>query len=155
MKTALAIVCSLLLAWTNIVLAQAPEAGVACRAHCCCHDCGKSCCAAHHSLPGPQPVSAAPVSAFQTHFAPLATTIVAWTLPQPTAREFSSSPYPSETTAGTALFTRDCAWLIGVFSSDARSVYRKVALRLRMIFLHKSTVKGWAFVRLCHQRPKH
>jgi hypothetical protein len=114
MKTALAIVCSLLLAWTNLVLAQAPEASVAGAAHCCCHNCsdGKSCCAAHHSLPGPQPVSAAPVSSLRTQFAPLATAAVAWTLPQASAPELSSSPSPTVTIQGTALFARNCAWLI-------------------------------------------
>jgi len=112
MKTALAIVCSLMLAWTNIVLAQAPEASVAGAAHPCCHDCGKSCCAAHHSMPGSQPVSAAPVSAFRIQIAPVATMVVAWTLPPTTARELYSSPSPSATTAGTALFARNCAWLI-------------------------------------------
>jgi hypothetical protein len=113
MKTALAIVCSLMLAWTNIVLAQAPEAGMASTAPSCCH-CGKKtgCCAANRSLPESQPVSAAPASTFQNQFSlPLFAT-VAWTLPGAVAHELSESLFPPLTMTGTALLARNCAWLI-------------------------------------------
>jgi hypothetical protein len=113
MKTVLAIICSLLLAWTNIVLADAPEACVACTPQPCCH-CGNasSCCAAKHNLPESQPVSTAPASSFQNQFSPVAPAIVAWALPGTAAHEFSSPFLPPLTTAGAPLFERNCAWLI-------------------------------------------
>ncbi|HEX4264791.1 MAG TPA: hypothetical protein VH597_10670 [Verrucomicrobiae bacterium] len=114
MKTALAIVCSLLLAWTNIVLAAAPGASVTCAARPCCH-CGKTsgCCAVKdHCLPESLPVSAAPVSSFQSQFSPLAPATVAWALPDAAARELSSPAFPPLMTASTPLFERNCAWLI-------------------------------------------
>jgi hypothetical protein len=113
MKTALAFVCSLMLALTNIVLAQAPDASVAGAAHPCCH-CGntKSCCAAHHSIPEPTPVSAAPVSSLQTQFSPHAATVLAWTLPDAVAGELSSPLLSPFSTASAALFVQNCAWLI-------------------------------------------
>jgi hypothetical protein len=112
MKTALAFVCSLMLAWTNLVLAQAPDAGVA-SATASCH-CGKKtgCCAAKHSVPESSPVSTAPSVSFQNQFSPLAPARIAWMLPSVPAREGSCLASPSFTMAGTALFARNCAWLI-------------------------------------------
>lgn len=113
MKTALAIVCSLVLAWTSLVQSQASEASVAGAAHSCCH-CGgaKCCCAANHSIPEPPPVSTAPVSSSLTQFSPLAPSALAWTLPETLAHEISSPLFSPSTTAGTALLARNCAWLI-------------------------------------------
>jgi hypothetical protein len=111
MKTALAFVCSLMLAWTN-VLAQVPGASVVSAASSCHCDRKASCCAAKHSSSESSPVSTAPVSSFQNEFSPLAPAALAWTLPVVPARELSSSLPPFLTTAGTALFARDCARLI-------------------------------------------
>jgi hypothetical protein len=112
MKTALVIVCSLLLAWTNIVPAQAPEASVVSAASSC--HCGKktNCCAANRSLPESSPVSATPVSSFQNQFSLLAPAIVAWTLPAIASGEVSPPLTSSFTTTGAPLFARNCAWLI-------------------------------------------
>ena len=112
MKTALAFVCSLMLAWTNIVLTQAPDASVVSAASSC--HCGKkaSCCAAKRSLPESLPMSTAPVSSFQNQFSPLAPATLAWALPGVPARETSSLASFSFKTTGTALFARNCAWLI-------------------------------------------
>jgi hypothetical protein len=112
MKTALAIVCSLMLAWTNLVLAQAPAVSVA-SAAASCH-CGKksSCCAAKRSLPESPPVSAAPVPSFQSQISFIAPAAVAWLLADSPMREVPTSVIPSFPTAGTALLARNCAWLI-------------------------------------------
>jgi len=110
MKTALAFVCSLMLAWTNIVLAQAPDAGVASAAACC--KCSKKCCATKHSESESQPVSAAPSSSVQNQISLIAPATIAWALPNSPAREFSSSISPSSSEAGALLFARNCAWLI-------------------------------------------
>ncbi|HWD93086.1 MAG TPA: hypothetical protein VG938_12145 [Verrucomicrobiae bacterium] len=113
MRITLAIVCSLLLAWTNIVPAETPGTSVACAARICCH-CGKKsdCCATNRSLPESQPVSAAPASSSQNQFSSLTQTITAWTLPTGIAHEHSSSFFPPLTTAGAPLFARNCARLI-------------------------------------------
>jgi hypothetical protein len=113
MKTALAIVCSLVLAWTNIVLAQAPEVSEAGAAPSCCHCSGKkSCCAANHSLPESQPVSAAPVSSSQNQLSLPVPAVAVWTLPGTLVHELSSLLSPSLRTAGAPVFARNCAWLI-------------------------------------------
>jgi hypothetical protein len=108
-KTTLAIVCSLLLAWTP-VLAQATAAGVGRTAHTSCH-CGKACCAA--PSPESQPVPAAPVpSSSQNQLSPLAPAALVWILPTTLAPEFSP-PFSSSLTAkGTPLYARNCAFLI-------------------------------------------
>jgi hypothetical protein len=112
MKTALAFVCSLMLAWTCIVPAQAPDAGVA-RTVASCH-CGKktSCCAAKQSPPESSPVSTAPAASFQNQFSLIAAAMVAWTLPEIPARELSSPSFSPFVTASAPLFERNCAWLI-------------------------------------------
>ena len=112
MKTALAFVCSLMLAWTNIVLAQAPAASVA-TATASCH-CGKKsdCCAAKRSLPEPSPVSTAPTSSFQNQISFIAPVVATWFLPESPVRDFSSSVSPCLSVARVSLFERNCAWLI-------------------------------------------
>ena len=113
MKTALAIVCSLLLAWTNLVLGEVPGASVVRAARPCCH-CGKtsSCCAAKKGLPESPPVSATPASSLQSQFSPLTPATLAWALPANPARELSSPFFAPLKTAGSPLFARNCAWLI-------------------------------------------
>ena len=112
MKTALAIVCSLLLAWANLISAPTADASVAI-ATASCH-CGKksACCAAKRSLPEPPPVSAAPTFSFQNQFSLIAPVILSWSLPELPAREISRSTSTSFRTADTSLFARNCAWLI-------------------------------------------
>jgi hypothetical protein len=112
MKTALAFVCSLMLAWTNIVLAQAPAASVA-TATASCH-CGKKsdCCAAKRSLPEPSPVSTAPTSSLQNQISFLAPVVATWFLPESPVREFPSSVSPSFANNNAPLFERNCAWVI-------------------------------------------
>jgi len=111
MKTALVIVCSLLLAWTNFVPAQAQGTSAASAAPSC--HCGKtSCCAAKQSLPESLPVPAAPASSIQNQFSLLVPAIVAWTLPAIASGEVSSPLTSSFTTTGAPLFARNCAWVI-------------------------------------------
>jgi len=110
-KTTLVIVCSLLLAWTPFVLAQAPAAGVARVAHACCH-CGKACCAAPSS-PVSQPLPAAPVPASsQNQLLTLAPAALAWTLPAAPAPGFSASVSSRLTANAAPLYARNCARLI-------------------------------------------
>jgi len=107
----LAIVCSLLLAWTPFVPAQAPAAGVVRVAHACCH-CGKACCAAPAS-PQSQPVPATPVPApSQSQLLTLAPAVLAWTLPDAPAFGFSASVSSLLTANAAPLYARDCARLI-------------------------------------------
>ncbi|MGD0251433.1 MAG: hypothetical protein ABSC01_01910 [Verrucomicrobiota bacterium] len=111
MKTTLAIVCSLLLAWTPIVPAQAPAAGVGRVAHVSCH-CSKACCAAPSS-PQSQTVPAAPVPApSQSQLLTLAPAALAWTLPDTPASGFSTSVSSLLTANAAPLYARDCARLI-------------------------------------------
>jgi hypothetical protein len=112
MKTALAFVCSLMLAWTNFVLAQAPDAGVA-SATASSH-CGKKtgCCAAKNSHSESQPVSAAPNLSFQNQVSLIAPASVSWSLPESPVREFPSSVPSTSAESGAPLFERNCAWLI-------------------------------------------
>jgi hypothetical protein len=110
-KTTWAIVCSLLLAGTPIVSAQAPATGVVRGAHACCH-CHKACCTAPTS-PEPQPVPAAPFPASnQNQLLTLAPAALAWILPNAPASEFSTSPFSPLTATGLPLYARDCAFLI-------------------------------------------
>jgi len=110
-KTTLAIVCSLLLAGTPIVSAQAPAVGVVRGAHACCH-CHKACCAAPAS-PQSLPVPAAPVpGSSQSQFLTLAPGALAWTLPAAPAVEFSVSTSSLLTANAAPLYARDCARLI-------------------------------------------
>lgn len=111
MKTALAIVCSLLLVWTNIVPSQASGASVTSTAPSC--HCGKTgCCAAKRSLPESLPISAAPASSLQNQFSLLAPAIAVWTIPAVVSSEVFSPLSPSFPTSSAPLFERNCAWLI-------------------------------------------
>jgi hypothetical protein len=118
MKTALAIVCSLLLVWTQFVQAQAAGAGeVRIALSCCSGDCEcdrsrASCCTAD-SLPESRPVSATPVtSSSQNQVLSLGPTLWVWTLPE--ARDFDLSFFLSSSliVKGAPLYERDCAHLI-------------------------------------------
>jgi len=111
-KAALAIVCSLVLVWTQGVLVQAPAAGAARVAQACCH-CGKAgCCAAPHS-PESRPAPAAPVpSSSQNQLWSLAPATLAWTLPDGEAHELSASSFSPLIAAGAPLYARNCARLI-------------------------------------------
>jgi hypothetical protein len=112
MKTALAFVCSLMLAWTNLVLAQAPDAGVA-SAAASCH-CGKKtgCCAAKNSQSESQPVSAAPNFSFQNQVSLIAPAAVSWSLPVSPVLDLLSSISGSSSESSAPLFEQNCAWLI-------------------------------------------
>jgi hypothetical protein len=110
-KTTLAIVCSLLLAGTPFVLAQAPVAGVVRVAHACCR-CGKACCTAPAS-PTSQPVPATPAPApSQNQLLTLAPAALAWTLPDAQVPGFSASVSSLLTANAAPLYARDCARLI-------------------------------------------
>jgi hypothetical protein len=113
MKTALAIVCSLLLAGMFFFSAQAQSACAerVTDKSCCCGD-NSSCCAAKNSSES-QPVSAAPIpSSFQNQFQILAPSVVAFTLANEPARPLSSTLLLSTVTHCVPLFERDCARLI-------------------------------------------
>jgi hypothetical protein len=110
-KATLAIVCSLLLAGTPFVLAQAPAACVVRAAHVTC-PCGMPCCGAPAS-PESQPAPATPAPASnQTQLLTLAPAALVFILPAAPASEISTG-FPSPLTANrTPLFTRNCAFLI-------------------------------------------
>jgi len=109
-KTMLAIVCSLLLAGTP-VLVQASAACVGRVAHAC--HCGRACCAAPVS-PESQPVPATPVLPLpQNQLLTLAPAALIWTLPETPAPEFSVSAVSSPLTVNhTPLYAQQCAFLI-------------------------------------------
>jgi hypothetical protein len=112
MKTALAFICSLMLAWTTLVTTQAAASVTSTAASC---HCGKKtgCCAANRSKPESPPVSATSAPSFQNQFSLIAPATVAWALPGTTACELSSSLISSSSmTSGIPLFARNCAWLI-------------------------------------------
>ena len=112
MKTTLAIVCSLLLVWTPIVLAQAPAACVTRAAHPVCH-CDMPCCCGAPASPKPQQVPTAPAPpSNQTQLLTLAPAALVWILPAAPMSELStgfSSPLMANRTP---LYTRNCAFLI-------------------------------------------
>jgi hypothetical protein len=112
MKTALAIVCSLLLVGTLFVPAQAPAAGAAGSAPACCPCSGQSCCAAQPS-PESRPVSAAPGSStLPPQFLTPLPAALAWTLPGASAPAHSALLSSPPIDAGISLFARNCARLI-------------------------------------------
>jgi len=111
MKTALAIVCSLLLTWTQVVPAAA-AAGDACEASACCSNCSQATCCAAAPASEPQPVSAAPTSSIsQNQFLPPAA-LLAWTLPDTRADAAAASPDSSLIVADAPLYARHCVRLI-------------------------------------------
>jgi hypothetical protein len=108
MKTALAVVCSLLLLGTLFVQAGAAGASVASSVPTCC--CVSACCSADIPNPEPQPVSAAPVFSFSSHLlAPVSITPI-WMLPE--APLFSFFPPPHFPAEAAPLYVRVCALLI-------------------------------------------
>jgi hypothetical protein len=112
MKTALAIVCSLLLVETLFVPAPAPAAGAASSVAACCPCSGRSCCAAQPS-PESWPVSATPVSStLLSQFLTPVSAIPAWTLPDASAGAPSAILSSPPIDAGVSLFARHCARLI-------------------------------------------
>ena len=109
-KTILAIVCSLLLAGTPVLM-PAPAAGVVRVAHACCH-CGKACCVASPS-PESRPVPATPVSISAPHqLLTLAPAGLSWTLPDTPVPGFSNAVSSPLKVNRTPLYARDCAFLI-------------------------------------------
>jgi hypothetical protein len=111
MKLAFAIVCSLLLIWTQSATALSAAAGSAQAAKACCH-CGSGCCASPAN-PEPQSTPVAPVSTSAQQELALATLpVLLWSLPgiKPSvASPFFASPTLS---ASAPLFARHCARLI-------------------------------------------
>ena len=114
MKRALALVCSLMFVWTQIVLAQAPTCGVKPAPRACCHHgCQQASCCAAKNLPESQSAPAAPVSSdSQNQLSPLITATLIWTLPDNAACEFAPSASPFILTAGAPLYERNCTLLI-------------------------------------------
>jgi hypothetical protein len=111
MKRALAIVCCLLLVWTQfVVLAQAPSSGESVSARACCR-CNSSCCATVPSSPVSSPVSTAPVSS-STHLLTFVPAALVWTLPRAASRPSSAFAFASPLTPGAPLYARNCALLI-------------------------------------------
>jgi len=109
-KTTLAIVCSLLLAWTP-VLAPASAAGAVRVAPVCCH-CGKACCVATPS-PESRPVPATPVSiSAPGQFLTLAPAGLSWTLPDALTPRFSNTVASPGKAKGIPLYARNCAFLL-------------------------------------------
>jgi hypothetical protein len=109
MKLTLAIVCSLLLAGTPLVLAQAPAACVVRSAHTACH-CGKACCA-KPAAPASAPSSTIPAAPQNQILAPAPAAVV-WLLPAAPASEIASDFSAPLTANRTPLFARNCAFLI-------------------------------------------
>jgi len=112
-KTALAIVCSLVLVWTQVVLAQAPAAGVARVIRAPCHCCGKASCCVASTSPESQSAPAAPASSIsRNQISLLAAAVPAWTLPDREARPGHTSSFSRVNTAAVPLYARNCARLI-------------------------------------------
>jgi hypothetical protein len=106
----LAIVCSLSLTGTPLVLTQAQAAGVVRVAHAC--HCGGTCCVATPS-PESQPVPATPVSiSSPNQLLTLAPAVWVWTLPGAPATEFSTLSSSSFPANNAPLYARYCAFLI-------------------------------------------
>jgi len=111
MKTALAIVCSLVLLWTQFVQAEHQAAGEAGPTPACC-GCKSRCCAAKSSSES-LPVSATPVSSFsQNQFLSLQPAGVDWTLPQTATQNILGVFFSPLTAAAAPLYARNCARLI-------------------------------------------
>jgi len=112
MKTALAIICSFLLAGTPFLLAQAAPSCVE-QNHACCHSgCKMDCCAAK-SLPDSQSVPAVPApSSSQNQFSLLAPHALAWTLLNGETHPISFTVISPSSVTGAPLYALDCARLI-------------------------------------------
>jgi hypothetical protein len=116
MKTALAIICSFVLAGTPFLFAQTPLPQCVKRSvpACCQHGCDMPCCQAKPS-PGSQSVPAVPPqTGNQGQFSLFAANaVVTWVLPDATIFQLSSSAsLLSLVTKGSPLYARNCARLI-------------------------------------------
>jgi hypothetical protein len=113
MKLALALICSLLLLWTQVVPAQtAPASHAVSVPSCCCPGTQASCCSADSSLPESLPISAVPtVSSVHSQLLALASTVLAWTLPV-AVDSIPSSVDPQFHSLGAPLYARNCVLLI-------------------------------------------
>jgi len=112
MKAALAIVCSLLLLWTQFVQAQVPAASEVASVCACCA-CPAKCCAASSPTPESSPLSATPVSfSSQNLLLTVAPSGLVWSLPLAEASSFFPDLTSPFSTAGVPLYARDCARLI-------------------------------------------
>jgi hypothetical protein len=112
MKMALALVCSLMLAWMPAIPA-APASGAARPTRSCCCDCRAMACCAAQPAPETPPVSAAPATSLvQTQLPTLASSAVTWLLPVTATPAPPLSPASLLSLAGVPLFERDCARLI-------------------------------------------
>jgi hypothetical protein len=112
MKTALAIVCSFLLAGTPLLLAQSPSSCASQARACCKHGVTMPCCAAKSS-PDSQPAPAAPASAGgQIQLSLLAPAVLIWTLPATPANSIVPTSATPSLAASAPLYALDCARLI-------------------------------------------
>ena len=111
MKLALAIICSLAVAWAQIaVCAQTPPAPAA-KVDCGCG--GKMDCCAAQPAPASQPLTANPAPAGnQNQLSVPPQNLVAWVLPDAASPGFSPVASTLFTAPGAALYARDCARLI-------------------------------------------
>lgn len=113
MKMAWAIICSLMLAVTPALLAQAPSPA-------CAQQPMRACCHPGHIMPccqgkpsNSQPVPNVPPSGNQTQISLLfANAFVVCVLPDATTPQFSSAVALPLTATGSPLYTRNCALLI-------------------------------------------
>ena len=113
MKRLSAILFSLLLVWTQAVLAAHPTADNGSRAACKCCDCGSKSCCAKPPAPESSPSPAAPIRATsQNELSPLALTFVAWTVPAIEPQISDPAVSFSRFVTGVPLFTRHCALLV-------------------------------------------
>jgi hypothetical protein len=113
MKSALTLICSLLLLWTPFVPAQSAVVNQAVSVpSCCCPGMQASCCSADSSLPESLPISAVPsVPSVHSQLLALASTVLAWTLP--VAVDSIPSPVdPQFHSLGAPLYARNCVLLI-------------------------------------------
>jgi hypothetical protein len=112
MKTALAIICSFVLAGTPFLLAQTPSSCVKQVRACCKHGGDMPCCKANSS-PDSQSKPAVPSqTGSQNQLSLLPSSVMIWTLPTNPSDSISSHPTSSSMTASAPLYARDCARLI-------------------------------------------
>jgi hypothetical protein len=112
MKTALAIVCSFLLAGAPFLLVQAAPPCIQ-QNRTCCHCGGKMNCCAAKSLPDSQPTPAVPAqSGSQNQFLLLAPHALAWTLLNNETHPISFTAASPSSATGAPLYALDCARLI-------------------------------------------
>ena len=112
MKIALAILCSLLLAWAQVVVASVPVTTGGPAAHDC--GCGGKmpCCQAAPAAPASQPLSATAPAPSQNQILSPAPATVLWVLPATETPIFSPGVSPSLTAGSALIFARNCVRLI-------------------------------------------